>query len=189
MMFKARAAFIIVGILFWAAALQLIAMIGLPDRAEQTALVIDGQSFAPEIGSLAPPFSAYDVDGDRIALFDYRGRIVLLNFWATWCEPCRFELPELQAAVQEQESRVLIAVSSGDSAATIDAWLRANRIARSERVTFIADDTDQIARIYAVRGRPTTLIIAPDGRIAHISYGMMSRADLEAVLARIQHTP
>lgn len=188
MMLKARAAFIVTGILFWVAALQLIVIVGLPGRAEQTGLMLDGQSFAPEIGSLAPPFSTYDLDGDRIALSDYRGRIVLLNFWATWCEPCRFELPELNTAIQAQESVILIAVSSGDSAVTIDAWLRAHSIARGERVIFVTDETDQIARIYAVRGRPTTLIIAPDGRIAHISYGMIARADLETVLAQIQHS-
>lgn len=185
MTLQGRAALIVAGILCWVAALQLIVTAGLPDRAEQSALMLDDELFAPEVGSFAPPFFAHDLEGNRVSLFEYRGRIVLLNFWATWCEPCSLELPELASAAQAEETRMLIAVNSGDSAAAIADWLQANHIAHSAQIAIIADEADRIARIYAVHGRPTTLIIAPDGRIAHISYGMITRADLESVLIRI----
>lgn len=189
MTLKARAALVAAAVACWMAALQLLASAGLPNRADQTALIWDEQVFAPEVGSLAPPVSGYSLDGDRFSLLDYRGRTVIVNFWATWCEPCRYELPELIALVDDHDSVALLAINGGDSVEAIDAWLtRIGFVGAPADVTFVLDDAGDIARQYAIRGRPTTLVIDRSGMIRHAYYGMVTRQDLEPVLNQLERS-
>lgn len=189
MTIKARAALIAASVACWMAALHLLASAGLPNRADQTALITDGQVFAPEVGSLAPPVSGYSLDGDRFSLLDYRGRTVIVNFWATWCEPCRYELPELTALVNDHASVALVAINSGERVEIVSAWLNNLDLADAAGdVTVVLDETGDMARQYAIRGRPTTLVIDRQGTIRHAAYGVVTRQDLEAVLIQLERS-
>lgn len=189
MTIKARAALIAASVTCWMAALQLLASAGLPNRADQTTLIRDGQVFAPEVGSLAPPVTGYSLDGHRFSLLDYRGRTVIVNFWATWCEPCRYELPELTTLVNEHDSIALVAINGGESVEVIDAWLtRIGLINAAGDITFVLDQAGEMARQYAIRGRPTTLVIDRHGVIRHAAYGVVTRQDLEAVLIQMERS-
>lgn len=155
---------------------------GLPQRAEFTGQIIpDELPVAPEIGAIAPPFEAVALDGQQINLGSLRGQVVLVNFWATWCEPCRVEMPDLEAVYQQYHERGLrvLAVNLGESTALIRQWVD------EFGLTFdiLLDAQQQIAGLYQIRGQPTTYVISPLGIITHIFYGATSREAFEAVLA------
>ena len=80
-----------------------------------------------ESGPVAPNFSLSSIEGDRISLKDFRGSIVLIDFWATWCPPCRMSIPELVRLQREYEDEglVILGVSLDDPAQATDPYLRA----------------------------------------------------------------
>jgi peroxiredoxin len=163
------------------AALVIVVQTGLPERAAFTGSISGSRAVAPEIGAIAPSFEAASLTDASLSLSDLRGETVVLNFWATWCEPCRVEMPELQAlyeAHQPDGLRVL-AVNLGETAAQAQQWVE------SLGLTFdiLQDPDGRIASLYQLRGQPSTYVIAKDGVITHIFYGPASRTGLEAAVA------
>lgn len=162
-------------------ALLLLVAVGLPNRAGYSGVERAGTlPIAPEIGAVAPPFQAPTLDGGRLSLWALRGETVILNFWATWCVPCRVEMPELQALYEAHNVRV-IGVNLSESPETVDQWTRALGL----RFDIVLDLDGAIAEAYRLRGQPTTVVIRPDGVIAHIAYGATTRAALEAVITTL----
>ncbi len=151
---------------------------GLPDRATYSGQVnAEGQPVAPEIGALAPPFTATTLD-NVIHSDDLRGTPVLINFWATWCVPCRVEMPELQAFHEAQPTVRVIAVNLGEPRNLVVDW-----VAQLGLTYDIALDPDGvIATAYQLRGQPTTYVVSPGGAIVNIFYGATTRQALEAAL-------
>ncbi len=154
---------------------------GLPERAPFVgALNVHDQVIAAEIGALAPPFEAGALNG-TLDLARLRGKPIILNFWATWCEPCVTEMPYLQSLYEEyrEGGLRLVAVNMGESYRVVDSWVRQNGLSFD-----IAFDPDgAIAAAYRLRGQPSTFVIAPDGRITSIFYGMVMNGQLEAAIA------
>jgi peroxiredoxin len=111
----------------------------------------------------AEPFQAIALNGGRPGLADYAGRYILLNFWATWCEPCKVEMPELQALYDGLKERnvVVLAVSMQESAEKVSKFLE------TVNYTFpvYADPEGKVAELYGVGSIPLTYLIRPDGRI------------------------
>lgn len=108
-------------------------------------------------GQAAPVFSLHDDRGAVVSLAQYRGKIVVMNLWASWCPPCRAEMPDLQTVAREyaKDGVVVIGVNQGESAA------RASAFARSLEIAFPIwiDDGQQYGRVYAALGLPTTVVI------------------------------
>ncbi|MEO8395104.1 MAG: TlpA disulfide reductase family protein, partial [Chloroflexota bacterium] len=99
----------------FATAFALLFAAGLPNRAAYTGQILaNGQVVAPEIGAFAPPIDAPTLDG-TVDLAQLRGTPVIINFWATWCVPCRVEMPELQAYHQAHPAARVLAVNLGES--------------------------------------------------------------------------
>lgn len=177
-----RVLLIIAAAACWAAAAFVVIGAGLPERAAFTGQIIAGERpVAPELSALAPPFEAVTLSGARLSLLDLRGSPTLINFWATWCEPCRVEMPELQALharYQAQGLRVL-AVNLGEDVATVQKWVD------ELDLTFeiLLDRQGQIAALYYLRGQPSTYVLSPGGMITHIAYGPASLTTLEAAIA------
>ncbi|MBI5669053.1 MAG: TlpA family protein disulfide reductase [Chloroflexi bacterium] len=172
---------LVVGIGCLSAAIVLVASAGLPERAAFTGQIQpNGQVVAPEIGVVAPPFRAATPDGDTLDLLDLRGAPVIINFWATWCEPCRVEMPALQTIYDRYRARGLrlLAVNLGETPAAVRAW------ADEFGLTFdlLLDPRQQIAAQYALRGQPSTYVLSPTGVITHIFYGPVTEAALEAAV-------
>jgi thiol-disulfide isomerase/thioredoxin len=163
----------------FAAAFVLLLVAGLPSRAAYTGqLAPDGQMVAPEIGALAPPFRAPTLDGSA-NLNALRGTPVVINFWATWCAPCRVEMPELQAFHEAHPAIPILALNLGESRELIVDW-----VARLGLTFDIALDADgSIASLYRLRGQPSTYIVSPGGVISAIFYGPTTRQSLESALA------
>lgn len=121
--------------------------------------------FPVEVGSLAPDFRAVDIaTGDTVTLERYRGHVVLINVWATWCEPCRVEMPSIQRLYDEFGSHGFrVAAISIDEA---DPEVVRN-FQRSYRLSFdiLHDRTRVIERLYQTTGVPETFILNREGRI------------------------
>lgn len=130
---------------------------------------------APVVGSPAPPFALAAPDGATVSTADLRGRPVVLNFWATWCAPCRAEMPALQATAEQFAGAVhVIGVNQGETAEQVTAFATAFGIA----YPLVLDADDAVSRLYRVRALPTTFLIDADGVVRAVIPGAVSAAVL-----------
>lgn len=139
------------------------------DVARAVPMNVDNVNTSPEVGAFAPDFSLTSLDGEQVRLSDYRGKRVIVNFWATWCPPCRAEMPALEEIWQQYDEEVVIlGVDQGESPQLVANFTRVQ-----VPVTFpILLDTDHaIGDGYWVRSLPTTFFIDPDGVIQEIHIG------------------
>lgn len=136
--------------------------------------VVAAEKGKQTLPKLAEPFAAPDFtlkgeDGKTYRLKDYRGKVVILNFWATWCPPCREEMPSMERAWQiiKDNGIVILAINVGEDADTIFEFTG------QYTMTFpLPMDIDgDVVKQYPVRGLPTTYIIDPAGRATHRAVG------------------
>ena len=124
----------------------------------------------------APDFMLTDAKGASIKLSDYKGRVVLLNFWATWCGPCKIEIPwfvEFQNKYKDRGLAVLGVSMDEDGWQTVRPFMAAHNM--NYRV---AIGTDQVARSYGgIAAFPTTFIIDQEGKIADVHMGLVSKTN------------
>ena len=176
-----RAILLTISLVCLVAALALIAAAGLPSRAAFSGFTLPGERpFAPEIDALAPPFRGLSLDGAAVDLLRLRGAPVLINFWATWCEPCKIEMPAIEAVYQryrDQGLRVL-AVNLSEPADAAAKWTSALDL----HVDVVLDPGGAIASLYRLRGQPSTYVVAPTGVITQIFYGPTTEAALASAL-------
>jgi peroxiredoxin len=128
---------------------------------------IGGQGVVP--GSRVPEYTAVSVDGDSVRLADLRGRVVVLNVWATWCAPCVEEMPALQRLHDRLEDRglsvVAVSVDAGGPGVAVEDDVRAFIDRFGLTFTVLRDASGRIEDVFGVPGLPTTFIIDRDGRI------------------------
>ncbi|HLJ38982.1 MAG TPA: TlpA disulfide reductase family protein [Steroidobacteraceae bacterium] len=123
--------------------------------------------------------------GEVIHLGDYRGRIVVISFWATWCGPCQKEIPMLMA-LQEQATRQKLVVLAVNWRQSRETFLEIRKLFRGKAplVTLISDETGRAGKAYGVQGIPHMVIVGRDGRIAAVHEGY-SEAGLHGILDEI----
>lgn len=159
---------------------------GLPQRADYSGFIIDeAQYAAPEIGHIAPPFSLSDLDFKTVGLANSNDHIVIINFWATWCVPCRIEMPELQNLYDEYADDVIIlGVNLGESPQAVAQWVE------EFDLTFdvLLDPLQSVAQLYQIRGQPSTYIIDKAGMIRQVYYGPVSMQKLEQNINALQNS-
>ncbi len=148
------------------------------------ALIVGMSIFGGEskVGGEAPPLSLVNVAGGETDLLELRGQVVVVNFWGTWCPPCREEIPELSAwADDHPDVRVLgVAVRSGSGDALA---------AQAERlgVTYdVLQSTTAVVRDWKVSVFPTTFVIGRDGHIKAARTGSLSAAELGRLVAKAE---
>ena len=131
----------------------------------------------------APDFNLKLTDkgnGRKVSLKDYKGKTLLLHFWATWCPPCRAELPGMQALFEKLESQgdskklEFLGVCVSDTEAARSAFMKEN----GYTFTGALDQSGIVAASYGVQGIPTTVLIGPEGTILKMNVGMMSEEKL-----------
>jgi thiol-disulfide isomerase/thioredoxin len=164
-------------------------------------LVAWGSALAQGIGDKAPDFTLASVAGDVVRLSDLTGEPIVLNFWATWCPPCRAELPLFQRISEEVNTRedasvrfVLVNLSEPPAAAhrflealgiTLLALYDAPRDVQTRHESVRFDATAEVMRRYRARGMPTTLFIDAEGVVRAVKVGEMLPQEAPALLASI----
>ena len=124
-----------------------------------------------EVGKRAPGFTLEDLNGNQVSLSDYQGQKIFLNFWASWCPPCRAEMPDMQKLHEEEyEDFVILAVNIGETKATAVSFMMQNNI----NFKVLLDSDKEIAREYLVRGIPTSYFIDENGVIFNKTSGTIS---------------
>jgi thiol-disulfide isomerase/thioredoxin len=137
-------------------------------------------TYSELVGQPAEDFSLPLLNGGDFRLSEHRGKIMVLDFWATWCGPCIQAMPQLMAAVGEFPDDVeLVAINQGESTQVITAFLEA----REWTPTVALDSRGDVARQFRVQGIPQTVIVGRDGEIMHVHLG--SSPDLHASLRAV----
>lgn len=139
--------------------------------------VLGSEEFAPSLDARAPLFELNSLEGDLVRLEDYQGRVVLLNFWATWCGPCRFEMPAIQDRYENTELEVL-AVNFDEPEDLVQSFV--DELALTFPI--LMDPGATIQQLYQVRGYPTTYLIDEAGVIRVVHIGFMDEQQLDAYL-------
>ncbi|MFO1462075.1 MAG: TlpA disulfide reductase family protein [Verrucomicrobiota bacterium] len=141
----------------------------------------------PGSGYPAPSWKIPDLDGRQRSSGEFAGKTVVLNFWATWCPPCLRELPELNAFFREQETNGVVVIG----AAVDEGGARAvTPLVRRQGLAYpilIADTNVQLT--FGISTLPTTVIIAPDGRVAARYLGSLTRQELDRATAPLLKPP
>jgi thiol-disulfide isomerase/thioredoxin len=120
------------------------------------------------IGTSAPDFEWTGADGEPVRLTDYRGKAVVINFWATWCQPCRQEMPALQRVAQTEPEVVFLAVDLQESGDKVRSFMEQLALDRLEPVI---DGDGQTTRRYGVLSLPSTFFVDREGVIRHLHLG------------------
>ena len=123
---------------------------------------------------LEADFTAFDLEGNPVKLSDHLGNIVVLNFWAIWCSPCRLEMPALEAIYQEYRDRkvVMLAVNVSESATDIATFAQQNHLT----FLMLRDTNLDVVKKYGIRSLPTTFFIDREGQVRMSRVGAMNKA-------------
>jgi len=161
-------------------ALAMLALLGAPLAA---------RAQTPQIGQPAPDFSLETLDGGHSGLSELAGHPVLVNFWASWCKPCRTEMPEIVAVYREQLGTGLevLAVNLTDQEAKKDVRRFVEEVGIPFRV--LLDAKGKVRERYRLAGLPTSIFIDRAGIVRVIHPGPMSREALDQGLAEIVRGP
>ncbi len=153
----------------WRRSFALLCLIIACAACQSGALEDGGQVAGPTVGSAAPDFSTTLLNGSVTSLKSLHGKVVLINFWATWCGPCRSEMPLIQQYTDTQSPNdvVVLAINYKESASTIIPFTEQ----RSLKLTIALDPQGKIADKYQVHQYPTSYIIGRDGLIKARQFG------------------
>jgi cytochrome c biogenesis protein CcmG/thiol:disulfide interchange protein DsbE len=141
-------------------------------------------------GDTAPDFRLKTLAGDSVRLADLRGHPVVVNFWATWCPPCRYEIPLLADAYQAHaaDSLIVLGVNGRDQELSTRA---VQKFVADLQVPFpvLLDEKGRVRRRYRLRGLPTTVFVGPDGRVRAVIQGPFTAEALQQNLTALLGSP
>lgn len=127
-----------------------------------------GGTMKPWSGGATPPLALRDLEGREHKLADYKGKVVVLNFWATWCDPCREEMPSMQRLQDKLAGKlVILAVDYGEGAPRIKDFLQKVPV----KFTVLLDRDTTAATAWKVKVLPTTLVIDPEQKVRFVAVG------------------
>lgn len=131
-------------------------------------------------GGTVTDFSLGSLDGSQIALADYAGEVIIMNFWATWCPPCRAEMPGINRFYEahQDEGLVVLAINAQEDAATVRPFIDQSGFS----FPVLLDLQGRVADQYSTRSFPTTFIIDRDGVIQHVQTGEITERELENIV-------
>lgn len=174
----------------WFGVLLIVLLIGIAgfnlynDRKEVTEIDSTGIAVSDDqtgiaLGDRAPDFKVQTMDGEEVNLSDYKGKKVFLNFWATWCPPCKAEMPHMQAFYEEQPEEVeILAVNLEESTE------KAADFAKQYELTFpiLMDADGTVAETYEVYTIPTTYVLNEDGTVHQKIVGPMDEPMMQELI-------
>lgn len=138
---------------------------------------------APQIGYSAPDFTLSDLTGTPVSLRGLKGQVVLINIWATWCPPCRAEMPTIQATYEQYRARgfVVLAVNQAEDSGTVAAFMQ------QYGLTFPAllDSDSVVSRSYQVRVLPSSFFVDRMGVVRVVYFGPMPRSVISGTIEQL----
>jgi peroxiredoxin len=180
----------------WLAAAVAVALVcGVTWYARHLAVVNETKSAVQEqfdrselISKPAPDFTLTDATGETVKLSDQKGKVVLLNFWATWCGPCKVEIPWFISFQQQYKDRnfTVLGVAFDD-----DGWTSVKPYLAEHKINYrVVVGNDALDKAYGgVESLPTTFLIGRDGRIASKHVGLISKPTYQDEIARLLQAP
>lgn len=156
-------------------------------QSRSSAGVTTSVSGVPNVGDVAPDFTLKNLQGEKVSLSDFGGRPVLINFWATWCPPCRFEMPAIQKMYEQYQGEdfIVLAVDVQEPISAV------KRYVEQGGYTFpvLLDYKGEVANgSYRIRAFPTSYFVGPDGKIAAAHRGMMTEQVLQRYVDQVLST-
>ena len=167
-----------------ALAVPLLRGVAVPGRT----VTATGAGAAAATSDGAPDFTAQTLDGRQVRLSDFRGKVVLLNFWATWCPPCVREIPRLVRVAEAYQDDGLVVL--GVNTTFQDDMAKVGQFTREQGISYpvLLDPDGTVSEKYPARLMPTTVLIDRDGRMVHIKLGEVDEATLmEQVSATLRN--
>lgn len=134
------------------------------------------------VGKEAPNFTLKNLDGDEVSLKDYRGKMVLINFWATWCKYCDQEMPDLQKFDKDNEDIVILAVDVKENKNIVENYINKG----GYTFPVLLDEKGEIATTYLVSAFPTSYFIDEDGILLGAVPGMMTYPQMNQILDQLR---
>jgi peroxiredoxin len=119
----------------------------------------------------APDFTLEDMDANKFSLKDYRGKVILLNFWATWCPPCRREMPSLERLHQKLKGKDLVVLALNQKEGDDQIFIFTGEIGMDLTIPILFDKDSSVSSAYGVPGLPTTYLIDKKGNIRFRAIG------------------
>ncbi|MTI67669.1 MAG: redoxin domain-containing protein [Firmicutes bacterium] len=138
-----------------------------------------------KVGKKAPDFTLENLQGEKVSLSDYEGKIVMLNFWATWCGHCDKEMPDFEKLYNENKEKdfVILAVNARESIETVKEYINKG----GYTFPVLLDKSGEINRKYLIGGLPTTYFISKDGILLGGVPGRMSYPQMKDILNQIRN--
>ncbi|WP_093052774.1 redoxin domain-containing protein [Salipaludibacillus aurantiacus] len=125
-------------------------------------------------GDYAPDFTLETLAGEEVSLWDFRGQKVMVNFWATWCPPCRAEMPDMQEMYEEYDDIKILAVNLTETEPGVD---QVEEFTEDFGLTFpiLLDHEVEVAGIYDIQPIPTSYMIDSEGKVQSIAFGALNK--------------
>jgi len=143
-----------------------------------------GAGIAEEEVEAAPDFTLQDIEGNPVTLSEFRGKTVIIDFWATWCPPCLFQVPELNKLWQAHRARgdvVVIGVSVDvDGVEIVRPWIEEQGV----EYTIVLGSVE-LAEQFGALGFPTLAVVKPDGSVDSLHVGLIEYDTLEELVAKV----
>lgn len=137
-----------------------------------------------KVGMAAPDFELVDLDGNTVRLSDFKGQGVFLNFWGTWCPPCKKEMPAMNHQYQVYKNQGVHVLSVNIAQSNFEV----EKFAKNYDLTFpiVIDKSKSVMQAYSVDQLPTTILISPEGKVEKIITGEMTEQQIAAYMESIK---
>lgn len=143
-----------------------------PPMEKDDEKVVQSDEVGLSKGQIAPDFELKTMEGETVHLSDYRGKRVIVNFWATWCPPCRAEIPDLQK-LYDKKDIVILAINLTSTEKSVE---KVAKFVKEFEMTFpvLKDVNSEVSTTYQVQAYPTSYMIDSNGRIQFMALGAMN---------------